>query len=202
LLPLKSVAKMLRMRALAVCILILLKIAFPLSAQTDSLLISFSPLTREQTAVYQAFFADYRHRGGAEIINVAEVTDILQPDEGDYSGCMSDFPRSSPAKVGHRLSEDFAKQNHLRIVDPRVHKVLDPEEAISRGQSVEGAVELGFKSGFLTLSEIIFDANHKRAAFHYSFRCGGLCGHVETVVYEKRHGIWKASERSCGFGIS
>jgi hypothetical protein len=115
---------------------------------------------------------------------------------------MKGFPKAPPAKAIHRLTEEFGKKNHLRIVDPKVHKVQDPQDGMRKGQSVESAVKSGFDSGFLTLSEIIFDENHKRAAFHYHFYCGGLCSHNETVVYEKRHGVWKPSNNSCGYGIS
>jgi hypothetical protein len=127
---------------------------------------------------------------------------ILQPDEGDYSGCMKGFPQNAPPKIIHRLTEDFAKANHLHIVDPKLHKIQDPEEGMRNGLSVESAVESGLSSGLLTISEVIFDTNHKRAAFRYSFYCGGLCGHAETVVYEKNHRGWKPSKLSCGFGIS
>jgi hypothetical protein len=172
------------------------------SAQLDQRQISSSPFTLEQTEVYQAFLADYRRGGSQHEINVAGVTDILQPDDGDYSGCMKGFAKALPAKVIHRLTEDFGQRNHLRIVDPKLHKVEDPEDGMQRGQSVESAVKSGFDTGLLTLSEIIFDLNHKRAAFHYSFYCGRLCAHSETVVYEKRRGRWRPSKNSCGYGIS
>lgn len=171
------------------------------SAQPNQKQVSSSPFTEDQVAVYQAFLADYR-RGRAETLNVAELTDILQPDEGDYGGCMKGFPKSSPTNVVHRLTHEFATQNHLRAVDPKTHKVDVPEDGILNGQSVEEAVKSGFKSGLLTLSEIIFDKNRRRAALHFSFTCGELCGHTETVVYEKRRNVWKASRHSCGFGIS
>jgi hypothetical protein len=172
------------------------------SAQPRQEQVPASPFTLEQTAVYHAFFTDFRRgsRGG-EAIDISEFTETLQPDEGDYNGCMKSFPRN-PAEMTRHLTEDFANENHLFLVDPKLHKIQDPEDGMRNGLSVESAVESGFRSGLLTISEIIFDANRKRAAFHYSFVCGRLCGHSETVVYEKRHGTWKPSKRSCGYGIS
>jgi len=173
------------------------------SAQPPQVEILSSPLTLEQAAVYHAFFVGYRQGSSrGDTINAAELTETLQPDEGDYSGCMKGFGQESPVKVIHRLTEDFAKENNLHLVDPKLHKVQDPADSMRNGLSVESAVESGFKSGLLTISEIIFDAKHKRAAFHYSFVCGQLCAHFETVVYEKRHGGWKRSKLSCGYGIS
>jgi hypothetical protein len=174
------------------------------SAQSPQVQTLSSPFTSEQTAVYHAFFTDY-YRGSThrpEAVDVSEFTEILQPDEGDYSGCMEGFPQAPSPEVIHHLTEDFARQNHLHVVDPKLHKVQDPEDGMRDGLSVESAVESGFRSGLLTISEVIFDANRNRAAFHYSFYCGRLCGHSETVVYEKRHGVWKPSKRSCGYGIS
>jgi hypothetical protein len=160
-------------------------------------------LTLEQSAVYRAFFADYyRASTRREPIYVSEFTEILQPDDGDYNGCMGGFPQVPPANLIHHLTEDFARQNHVQIVDPKLHKVRDPGDGMRNGLSVQSAVESGFRSGLLTISEVIFDASHRRAALHYSFHCGELCGHTETVVYEKRHGVWKPSKRSCGYGIS
>ncbi len=182
--------------------LILAQSSLRASAQPGSSQVSSTAFTLEQIAVYQAFLSDYRRGDNRKTINVAEVTETLQPDEGDYSGCMKGFPKSTPAKGARRLTLDFAEQNHLLIVDPKVHKVEDPEDVMRTGQSVESAVESGFKSGLLTLSEIIFDTNRKRAALHYSFICGRLCAHFETVVYEKRHGIWRPSKNSCGYGVS
>lgn len=171
--------------------------ALPRQVPTPSL-----PFNLEQTAVYHAFFADFRRdRTGGEAIDIAESTETLQPDEGDYAGCMKGFARNS-AQTTHRLTAAFANENHLLVVDPKLHKIQDPEEGLRNGLPVESAVQSGFKSGLLTISEIIFDANRKRAAFRYSFFCGRLCGHSETVVYEKRHGAWSPSKRSCGYGIS
>jgi hypothetical protein len=162
-----------------------------------------SPFTQEQIAVYHAFLADYRQGNDARTINVAEQTDILEPDERDYSGCMKKFPKAARGKTVHQLTDEFASENRLRVVDPKSHTISDPEEGwMLKGQSVETVVKAGFESGILTLSEIIFDAKHRSAALHYSFVCGRLCAHFETVVYEKRHGAWKATRLSCGYGIS
>jgi hypothetical protein len=191
------------MRKRLVVALVLFQLANLSYAQTDSVQVLSSPFTQEQIAVYHAFLADYRRGDDARTINVAEQTDILEPDDGDYSGCMKKFPKSARGNTVHHLTEEFARENRLLVVDPKSYKVSDPEEGwMLKGQSVERAVKAGFESGLLTLSEIIFDEKHRSAALHYSFVCGKLCAHLETVVYEKRHGVWKASQLSCGYGVS
>jgi hypothetical protein len=188
------------MRMLVVLALSVFQGAVLVSAQQGPQ-ISSSPFTPEQTAVYQAFLAFYSREESQSWLNVAETTYALQPDDGDYSGCMKGFPRVPPTKVIHRLTEDFGKKNHLHVVDPKIHKIHDPQDGMRNGQSVEAAVRAGVDTGLLTLSEIIFDDNHKRAAFRYDFICGSLCGHSETVVYERRRGVWKPSKNSCGFAV-
>ena len=152
------------------------------SIQPPQVEILSSPFTSEQTAIYHAFFVDYRQgssRGNP--INAAELTETLQPDEGDYSGCMKGFRQDAPVKVIHRLTEDFAKENNLYLVDPKLHKIQDPADSMRNGLSVESAVESGFKSGLLTVSEIIFNAKHNRAAFHYSFCNRHLSGIIKEA---------------------
>jgi hypothetical protein len=189
--------------SLLIAIPLLLYGADQSTAQPSQLQPTALPFTSEEVAVYRAFFADhFRGKSQREPIAVSEFTLILQPDEGDYSDCMKGFPQNEPPQTIRRLTEDFAKQNNLRIVDPKLHKIQDPEEGMRSGLSVESAVKSGLSSGILTISEIIFDKKHKRAAFRYSFYCGGLCGHAETVVYEKNHQGWKPTKLSCGFGIS
>jgi hypothetical protein len=68
--------------------LILFQFVHASYSQTDSVQVLSSAFTREQVAVYHAFLADHRRGDDARTINVAEQTDILEPDEGDYSGCM------------------------------------------------------------------------------------------------------------------
>ncbi len=190
------------MRRHLVFAVLLIQGAQPICAQPNSVQVRSSPFTHDQIAVYQAFLADFRKGDEARTINVTEQTDILEPDGGDYSGCMNKFPKAARGKIVHHLTKEFARENRLRVVDPKSHEISDPEEGWLNGQSVESAVESGFDSGLLRLSEIIFDAKHMSAALHYSFVCGKLCARSETVVYEKRHGAWKAAQLSCGYGIS
>jgi len=162
---------------------------------------STSPLNSEQTSVYRDFLAQWRSNG-SESINVAELTFILEPDDGDFSGCMKAFPHEQPLMEVHRFAKDFEAANHVLLVDPKDHKILDPMDQMGQGKSAEAAIRNSFDKGILYLSEVIFDAKHKRAAVRYGFVCGGLCGSSETVVLEKRRGIWRRSKQSCGYGIS
>jgi hypothetical protein len=176
--------------------MLLTSATFYQSSATPVPKVSSSPLTSEQGEVYRDFLIDYKTRS-KNGLNLADLSFILQPDEGDYSGCMQGFPQSSVPTEVHRFDEKFGQSNHVRIVDPQKHKIKDPGDSIRNGQSVESAVQEGFANGVLSLSEVIFDSTHQRAALRYSFYCGRLCAQSETVVMEKHNGAWKRAKGSC-----
>jgi hypothetical protein len=84
-----------------------------------------SSFTRQQTAVYQAFFSQNR-KDDSVWLNVADQTFILQPDDGDYSGCMHGFSKSEQPLLVHRLGGDFARTNHIHAVDPKTPGLKTP----------------------------------------------------------------------------
>jgi hypothetical protein len=173
-----------------------------LTAQTaNKPQLSHAPLTPEQIAVYRDFLASYNN-GSGQPLNLSEATSTFQPDSGDYGGCMKDFPQVPGIFEIHMFPASLAQETHVRLVDHDKFELSDPEDAIRRGESVEKSVEAGFAGGLLTVSEILFDKRHHLAALHYSFVCGGLCGHTETIVLQRDHGRWKQTENSCGYGIS
>ncbi len=49
----------------------------------------------------------------------------------------------------------------------------------------------GYVRTHLTLSDIAFDPQHKRAAFVFSASCNCLGGQGGVVVYERKNGHWK-----------
>jgi hypothetical protein len=141
-----------------------------LSAQdTSKPALSSVPLTSAQIAVYQAFLADYM-KDSKRKLNLADMTGTFQPDDGDLSGCMKDFTRSSSALKVHTLTQALGQNQYVRLVDGETYKVDDPWDRIKKGQSVDSAVEAGFAAGLLSLSEVIFDKTGQFAAFNYGFR--------------------------------
>jgi len=149
--------------------------------------VSSSSLNPEQMSVYRDLLAQWRSNP-SESINVADLTFVLEPDDGDFNGCMKEFPHEQPLTEVHRFAKDFEVANHVSLVDPKDHKILDPMDQMRQGEPVESAVRNSFDKGILYLSEVVFDRKHKRAAVRYGFVCGGLCGSSETVVLEKHRG--------------
>lgn len=158
------------------------------------------PLTPEQMSIYRMFLNQYNN-GSKAILNIAQDTVPFDADEDDFSGCMKTFARnSSHASIRHTFRVDAFEKQNARLVDPEKHAIRDPGDAIGHGESVDSAVEAGFREGLFTFSEIVFNRSHTRAAFSYSFHCGRLCGHGETVIFEVTRGQWMRSKAQCGPG--
>ena len=122
-----------------------------------------APVSPQDAKVYRDFLTQ-QHGRSQKIVNVADSTFVLQPDEGDYTGCMQGFPRSPVSQRPRRFDQDFASANHLRIVDPKEHLLKDPENSMRNRQSVDSAVEDGFSNGILYLSQVIYASDGQKAA--------------------------------------
>ena len=86
--------------------------------------------------------------------------------------------------------------------DPQnlIKSAIDNHESISDKQ-LDGSVKQAFNSGLFTLSEIIFDKQHRHALVAYTFWCGMLCGHGNTLILKRFVKDWKVGKR-CGGYIS
>jgi hypothetical protein len=172
-----------------------------LGQASPKLLISNTPLTTDQIAIYRIFLFSY-DPGLETPINVADTTSEFSPESNDLKSCLKEFDSPvSPQKL-HRFTAEFSDFQNIHLIDPNTHKISDPEIAIKRGESIDQAVKAGVEAGVLTLSEVIFDSTHHFAAFSYSFRCGVLCGSGGTVVYEFNNGKWIKSKRFCSLWMS
>lgn len=156
-------------------------------------------MSPEQEAVYRAFLSEYNNGSGATL-NLSNVTTPFAPDENAKKNCLQGFVDVTSTTV-HSFPADFAGRK-LQVIDALKHKLEDPAKAIKAGSDVEQAVRKGFASGLLTLSEVVFDYQHQKAAFSFSFVCGGLCGDGGILVFELRDGRWRRAKSSCPQWIS
>jgi hypothetical protein len=114
----------------------------------------------------------------------------------------------------HRLNQLATLDSKLKIVDPiKQQKKVDENDtqklikgAIDDGQQVtekqlDDSLKLAFHSALFSFSEVVFDKQHRRAVLSYSFVCGSLCGHGNTVVLVKSGQNWKISKH-CGGWVS
>jgi hypothetical protein len=94
------------------------------------------------------------------------------------------------------------QQETIKENDPEnlMKKAIDDRQKITEGQ-LDRSIKSAFDGGLFTLSEIVFDKGHLQAVVSYSFVCGGLCGHGNTLVLKKLGNSWKVTKK-CGGWVS
>jgi hypothetical protein len=175
--------------------------------------ISGDSLTDEQIAIYRTVLRDYL-RGSDGSLNVSVMTEPL--DQSDES-CLKRMRLENlklSALVIHKLGQSLASDTKIVLVDPErqrdaikandpqnlMKKAIDEHERVTNEQ-LDQSVKQAFRTGLFTLSEIAFDKEHDRAVVSYSFVCGMLCGHGNTLVLKKIGQNWKITKR-CGGWVS
>jgi hypothetical protein len=205
------------MRRMHLPIVLLLAAASAPAHEEPKPVISRDPLTVDQVAVYRAVLADYT-KGEDSPLNLANRTEPFRMNDfQDNKSCLKSADIQvdvTRAKVVHRLSPAVAPGSRMVLVDPDLQsetvKKNDPGNLIRRAvedrqllsdEELGKSVDQAFVTGLFTFSEIAFNKLHTRAVLWYSFYCGGLCGHGNTVVLKKVNWKWKMS-KTCGGWVS
>lgn len=167
--------------------------------------VSADPLTEEQVAVYRAVLDSYSN-GSNTVLNVADKTEAL--DLSDDKDCRKgiDFdPGNTSMSIVHRLDERVTKMKENTVLvngelqqkkveenDPQklMKRAIDDGERVTEKQ-LDSSLRDAFAAGIFTFSEIAFDKRHQRAVLAYSFVCGGLCGHGNTIVLKRVGEKWR-----------
>lgn len=200
------------MRSLFSCVVLLATAAFAMSQDKPTRpVVSQESLTSEEVSIYRTVLKDYL-KGSQSTLNVAAVTEPL--DESDDCVKQVRFANpSAPPSVVHRLEPSISaakitlvdperQRNAVKENDPQnlMKKAIDEHERVTDEQ-LEQSVKQAFRTGLFTFSEIAFDKEHRRAVVSYSFVCGMLCGHGNTMVLKRTGQSWKIAKR-CGGWIS
>jgi len=167
--------------------------------------VSKSPMDPDQLAVYRLFLRKYE-KGNTARLNLSDLTSTFSPNDARCMQGIEFDPVGSYRSVIHRFDPRTTFPGNVQLVDPSQQQEAvrqnDPGPTGHQGKDVSTAVEAGFSAGFLRLSEVAFDKNHRYAAMSFSFVCGGLCGHGSTVVFEKKNGKWYELKRACSVWVS
>src|SRR5579872_4511808 len=181
---------------------------FALAADTKPT-VSQSPMDADQAAVYHAFLGSYSN-GSKARLNLSKITSPFDLEEERGAACLRGIELDAKSQADSAVHEFdpqiVSTEKNIQLVDPQNQRKAvqsnDPGNAIRHGEDVDHAVAAGFASGLLTLSEVMFDKEHRYAVMNFSFVCGGLCGHGATVVFEKKNRQWKESKRQCSSWMS
>jgi hypothetical protein len=196
-------------------------IALSLTSATQEdpqkLRLSDDSLTLEQVAVYRAVLKDYTKKSDTKL-NLANKTEPLDQsspmfDKGCFAGFQIDITQPSRSAV-HRIDPTLVLNTPITLVDPDQQRQTieenDPQnlvkKAIDDGEKVtdvqlDRSVKKAFESGLFTFSEIVFDKEHSHAVVAYSFVCGFLFGHGNTLVLKKIGKEWRVT-KTCGGWVS
>jgi hypothetical protein len=188
-------------------------------AQDDStkLRVSKEALTPEQLAVYRVVLNNFMKdsHGALNLSNRTYPLDLAGPffDKGCVNGIKLEETDNS-VRVVHMFSSTTTLVPNVLLVDPKrqeakvkqndpqnlMKKAIDEREPVT-GEQLDKSLELAFSTGLSSLSEIIFDKGHHHAIVSYSFVCGSLCGHGNTLIIEKTGDTWKVV-KTCASWIS
>ncbi len=205
------------MRAILATAIATLSLALVALSQEDApkAKVSSDPLTEEQIAVYRTVFDSYSN-GSNATLNVADQTETL--DLSEDKDCLKGIdldPGNTSTSVVHRLDNRVTKmkknivlvngelqQKKVEENDPQklMKRAIDGGERVTEKQ-LDGSLREAFATGLFAFSEIAFDKRHQHAVLAYSFVCGGLCGHGNTIVLRKVGGKWK-QRKTCRSWIS
>jgi hypothetical protein len=204
------------MRTIACCLTLALLGSMATAQDTEPKpRISNKSLTAEQIAVYRRALADYR-QGSHDALNVANKTEPLEMSGPFWDKhCVKSILFESRPRSGfvvHRFDPASPLGPNAVFVDPEqqaktvrqndpgnlIKSAIDDGKKVSESQ-LDDAVEKAFQTGLFTFSEIAFDKQHHRAVLSYSFSCGGLCGHGNTVVLTKIGDKWKTTKTCSGW---
>lgn len=179
-------------------------------------ILSSDPLTAEQIAVYRAVLGDYT-KGTNDGMNLADKAETLERSGPSGDECFKEIklePAQNTVPVIHLLTPSVALNPKFVLVDPEKQaeriKENDPQKLMKKAiddhakvtnKDVDISVKQAFKSGLFTLSEIVFDKEHRRAVVAYSFVCGMLCGNGDTLLLNKIGQEWKVAKK-CGGWVS
>ena len=198
-------------------LIVALSLAVAAQDNTAKAKISNAPLTAEQIAVYRAVLKDYLREsdGALNLANVTEPLDHSRPmfDESCYATIKPGTTTTGELMARH-LDAAVTRNTRIVLVDPgRQQEAIeknDPQNLVKRAvddheevidKQVDDSVKRAFETGLFTLSEIVFDKEHRHAVVSYSFVCGALCGNGDTLILEKIGHTWKVTKR-CGGWVS
>jgi hypothetical protein len=170
------------------------------------------PLSADEIAIYKAVLQQYTSNE-RQPLNISVRTFPLEPTSLrsglSNSECLKGIQLELPSTISHSfhdLTPEVLIRTNMKLVDPSKQAKLvhsnDPSKTMRSEKSVDKAVKDAFATGLFSMSEIAFDKEHHHAAVSYSFRCGSLCGHGATMIFERVGNEWERKDRHCGGWIS
>lgn len=160
-------------------------------------------LTADEVVLYKLVLAQWLGKDRRPLILSRETYPfdvIFQPPS---CVCMKGFEfesLSSASHSVHTLTPEVLPRNNIRFLEENGAATYS-----SMSKKREEAPRIPISDpehGVFSLSEIVFDREHRRALISYSYGCGLLCGSGRTMVFAKSDGEWKLVSLECGGWVS
>jgi hypothetical protein len=156
----------------------------------------------ENYAVYSTILADFKVKQGEYLMVNDYTSQGLIAEQTDFA---KEYPNLSQPMI-----DDFRAKMHTRrelenkFERPDEVRIFDEATSLPRGKANfwEGFYKLYPKAqGFITFSDIGYNAERTTALVSVAYGCGGLCGHGSFFVLSKSNGRWKI-EREIDLWVS
>jgi hypothetical protein len=168
-----------RIFCIAMMISLALSLAEAQSKEETKYKVSKSSLTSEEIAIYREVLENHFEWYGT--LSLADKTEPFDRIDGNsfkfdtnaepLTGVIFDKAKSS-SRIVHRIDPEVISNQKIVLVDKK-------------------SVERTYGSGILTLSEILFDQQHRYALVSYDYYVGPLSGSGKTMVFKKDGEKWK-----------
>lgn len=158
-------------------------------------------LTTDEVVLYKLVLAQWLGKDRHPLTLSRETYPFDVISEPPPCVCMKGFEFESLSLASHSvhtLTPKVLPRNNIRFLEENgaaTYSSMSKEEAQRNPISDP-------EHGVFSLSEIVFDREHRRALVSYSYGCGLLCGSGRTLVFEKVGNEWKLQKLECGGWVS
>jgi hypothetical protein len=179
--------------------------------------LSKEPLTDEHIAVYRVVLEPYiRGSMPDRRLHLSDKTETLDSASFEFDAeCAKGLHfinAKDAAKIIHQIENAVIFSPKIVIVNPDAQSAKitenDPHKLVTNAGNIPNdefenklndSVEQAFRTGLFTLSEILFDKDHRHAMVSFSFYCGTLCGHGGTFLLKKSGKRWLIKKQCAGW---
>jgi hypothetical protein len=174
------------MRRSLVVFLACLVLSLPLFMSCAKTTKNQQSLTAEQIDIYVLFFNKLlsEHKVKAVLVDHTEQLELSEYDLKD--ACMSGIEIPSAEQrnfYAHSLGPEFIALIKPRLTEPSRLRPVSSDDLSHLRETPFPKSENGFTSGWLRVSEVVFDRGHQRALMRFNFTCGGLCSTSRLLVF-------------------
>ncbi len=168
------------------------------SAAFASGLAAETSIGQDEMAVYETVLASWLEGGSdKQLVNEKLSAPPLASDPNlkECTDGLHFSQNASSALTQKTLAGVQFKRNGIQLIDGSRWNPNDPQQAISKGESVDTAVKEGFSHSLISFSQITFSDDRRDALVGFGMVCGSLCGSGATMHLHSDGTRWEVVNR-------